>query len=138
MGIDLTTPNNISGEQFAYRNDSCGTQVATDILRQKYMTAGVPDYNVGWWYSGAWLNYTRTIPTNNYYIYARLASGNGAYTVTNSLVIGGAGTVESDHAGVGNLQRHRNRLAGVAMGAVAEHQRTACGGVTRRYGNALR
>jgi beta-glucosidase len=92
VGVDLTTPNNISGEQFAYRSDSCGTQVATDYLRQKYITAGVPDYNVGWWYSGAWLNYTRTIPTNNYCIYARLAGGNGAYTVTNSLVTGGAGT----------------------------------------------
>jgi beta-glucosidase len=92
VGIDLTTPNNISGEQFAYRNDSCGTQVASDFLRKKYVNAGVPDYNVGWWYSGAWLNYTRTIPTNNYYIYGRLASGNGAYIVTNSLVIRGWGT----------------------------------------------
>ena len=92
VGIDLTTPNNISGEQFAYRNDSCGTQAASDFLRQKYITAGVPDYNVGWWYSGAWLNYTRTIPPGNYWIYGRLASGNGAYTVTNSLVTGGRGT----------------------------------------------
>jgi hypothetical protein len=92
VGIDLTTPDNVSGEQFAYRNDSCGTQVATDFLRQKYITAGVSDYNVGWWYTGAWLNYTRTIPTNNYYIYGRLAGGNGAYNVTNSLVTGGWGT----------------------------------------------
>ncbi|HWY29609.1 MAG TPA: discoidin domain-containing protein, partial [Candidatus Acidoferrum sp.] len=92
VGVDLTTPNNISGEQFAYRNDSCGTQIASDVPRQKYVAAGVPDYNVGWWYSGAWLNYTRSIPTNNYYIYGRLASGNGAYSVTNSLVTGGAGT----------------------------------------------
>lgn len=91
-GVDLTTPNNISGEEFAYRNDSCGTQVASDYLRQKYINAGVPDYNVGWWYSGAWLNYTRTIPTNNYYIYGRLAGGNGAYSVTNSLVVVGSGT----------------------------------------------
>jgi len=89
VGIDLTTPNNVSGEQFAYRNDSCGTQVATDFLRQKYITAGVSDYNVGWWYTGAWLNYTRTFPTNNYYIYGRLAGGNGAYNVTNSLVTEG-------------------------------------------------
>jgi hypothetical protein len=92
VGVDLTTPNNVSGEQFAYRNDSCGTQLASDILRQKYVAAGVSDYNVGWWYTGAWLNYTRTFPTNNYYIYGRLASGNGAYSVTNSLVVSGAGT----------------------------------------------
>jgi hypothetical protein len=92
LGVDLTTPNNVSGEQFAYRNDSCGTQVASDFLRQKYITAGASDYSVGWWYSGAWLNYTRTFPTNKYYNYGRLASGNGAYDVTNSLVTGGSGT----------------------------------------------
>lgn len=92
VGVDLTTPNNVSGEQFAYRNDSCGTQIASDFLRQKYVAAGVSDYNVGWWYTGAWLNYTRTFPTNDYYIYGRLAGGDGAYSVTNSLVIGGAGT----------------------------------------------
>jgi hypothetical protein len=90
-GVDLTTPDNIGGEQFAYRNDSCGTQVASDFLRQKFITAGVSDYNVGWWYTGAWLNYTRTFPTNSYYIYGRLASANGAYSATNSLVTGGAG-----------------------------------------------
>ena len=28
--------------------------------------------------SGEWLNYTRTFPTNYYYIYARLASDDGA------------------------------------------------------------
>ncbi|HMD52974.1 MAG TPA: hypothetical protein VKJ65_00285, partial [Phycisphaerae bacterium] len=93
VGIDLTTPNNVSGETFTYRpNDSCGTQVASDFLRQKYITAGVPDYNVGWWYTGDWLNYTRTFPTNNFYIYGRLAGGNGAYNATNSLVTGGWGT----------------------------------------------
>ncbi len=91
-GVDLTTPNNVSGEQFAYRNDSCGTQVASDLLRQKFIASGTSDYNVGWWYSGAWLNYTRTFPTNNYYLYGRLASDNGAYHVTNSLVTGGFGT----------------------------------------------
>ena len=90
-GVDLTTPYNSTGEQFAYRNDSCGTQIAGDFLRQKFITAGVSDYNVGWWPSGAWLNYTRTFPTNNYYIYGRLASANGAYAATSSLVTGGGG-----------------------------------------------
>ena len=71
---------------------SCGTQVASDFLRQKFINAGVSDYNVGWWYTGAWLNYTRTFPTNNYYIYGRLASAAGAYGATSSRVTGGVGT----------------------------------------------
>jgi beta-glucosidase len=88
-GVDLTTDVTASE---AYRYDPCGTQVTSDVLREKFIVAGVADYNVGWWYTGAWLNYTRTIPTNNYYCYGRLASGNGAYNVTNSLVIRGSGT----------------------------------------------
>jgi hypothetical protein len=92
VGVDLTTPANVGGELFSYRNDSCGTQVTSDFPRQKFIAAGVSDYNVGWWYAGAWLNYTRTFPTNNYYIYGRLASANGAYGATNSLVTGGGGT----------------------------------------------
>lgn len=92
VGVDLTTPGNIGGETFSYRSDSCGTQVTSDFLRQKFITAGVSDYNVGWWSAGEWLNYTRTFPTNNYYIYGRLASADGTYGATNSLVTGGGGT----------------------------------------------
>jgi hypothetical protein len=39
-----------------------------------------------------WLNYTRTFPANNYYIYGRLASDAGAYVASSALVTGGAGT----------------------------------------------
>jgi hypothetical protein len=92
VGIDLTTPNNASGEQFVYRpNESCGTQVAQDLLRAQFSAAGASDYNVGWWTAGTWLNYTRTFPTNTYNLYARLAY-NAAYSVTVSLVTGGWGT----------------------------------------------
>jgi len=92
VGIDLATPNNASGEQFAYRPyESCGTQVAQDLLRSQFSIAGASDYYVGWWSAGTWLNYTRTFPTNTYHLYARLAY-NAAYSVTASLVTGGWGT----------------------------------------------
>ena len=32
------------------------------------------DFDVGWWVPGTWLNYTRTIPTNTYLVYGRLAA----------------------------------------------------------------
>ena len=92
VGIDLTTPGNLGGEEFAYRDDSCGTAVADDFLRQKFIDAGVPDYYAGWWYSGAWLNYTRTFPTNNYFIYGRMASDNGLYGAGAALVTAGRGS----------------------------------------------
>ncbi len=103
VGIDVTTPGNSSGEQFAYRNDSCGTQPAADFLRQKFIAAGVSDYNVGWWYTGAWLNYTRTFPANNYYIYGRLSGGNGAYTASAGLVTAGRGTSSQTALSLGSF-----------------------------------
>jgi hypothetical protein len=98
FGIDLTTPNSVSGEQFVYRPfESCGTEVSADFLRQKYVTAqqtdpAVRDHNIGWWVGGTWLNYTRTIPTNSYYIYGRLAGGGPYSGTTVSLVTSGRGT----------------------------------------------
>jgi hypothetical protein len=101
--VDYTTSNNITGETFLYRlDDSCGTEVTSDFLRNRFINTGqVPnealgttnsDYDVGWWAPGTWLNYTRTFPTNNYYVYGRLASG-AAYTgATMSLVTSGRDT----------------------------------------------
>jgi beta-glucosidase len=112
VGIDLTTPNNISGENFVYRNDSCGTQVASDFLRQKFITAGVSDYNVGWWYTGAWLNYTRTFPTNHYYLYGRLAGGSGAYGAGASLLTAGRGTSTQTTQALGTFSGVDNNWQG--------------------------
>ena len=94
VGIDLTTPNNASGEEFAYRPyESCGTQAAQDLARSQFGAADASDYYVGWWSAGTWLNYTRTFPTNTYRLYARLAY-NAAFSVTASLVTGGWGTLD--------------------------------------------
>ena len=98
--VDLTTPINDDGELFRYRpNESCGTEVTTDYLRGKFYVTNADtsvtifnDFNVGWWDPGTWVNYTRSFPTNQYFVYGRLASGNGAYTMTLSQVISGVGT----------------------------------------------
>jgi hypothetical protein len=94
-GVDLTTSNDVAGELETYRiNDSCGTEITSDYLRNKFVIAGVTnvDFDVGWWVPGTWLNYTRTIPTNTYLVYGRLAAG-GAYTnATMGLVTSGQHT----------------------------------------------
>jgi hypothetical protein len=121
-GIDYTTTN-VSGETYLYRvdgntpgtisltADAIGTQVTSDFLRDKFINEGssaqppfenvpgepVPttntDYNVGWWTPGTWLNYTRTFPTNSYYVYGRLAGGVPYTNTTVSLVTNGQGTL---------------------------------------------
>ena len=93
-GVDLTTSNDVAGETFAYRLlDSCGTEITTDYLRNKFVIAGVTnvDFDVGWWVPGTWLNYTRTIPTNTYLVYGRLAAGGAYSNATMGLVTSGQG-----------------------------------------------
>ena len=48
------------------------TEVTPDVKRAQYASAS--DYDVGWFDSGEWLNYTRTYPTGLYNVYARIAS----------------------------------------------------------------
>jgi hypothetical protein len=107
FGVDYTTANTNAGETFLYRFDEAvGTQVTSDFLRNKFINSGQDDnasptetngqvntdFNVGWWNAGTWLNYTRTFPTNNYFIYARLAGGVPYAGTTLSQVTGGWGT----------------------------------------------
>jgi hypothetical protein len=54
-----------------------GTEPTADFLRQKFIDAGLQDYNVGWVAVDEWLNYTRTFPAGTYNVYARLARDGG-------------------------------------------------------------
>ncbi len=54
--------------------DPVGTQEATDVLRQKYIDYMVSDYQVHLLQPGEWLNYTRTFPAGNYFVYLRFNS----------------------------------------------------------------
>ena len=99
-GVDLTTPNDDAGETFVYRPaESCGTEVTSDFLRQKFyftnnlaVVTNYTDFDVGWWNPGTWLNYTRTFPANTYNVYGRLASGTPYSGATMGLVTSGQGT----------------------------------------------
>lgn len=99
IGINSIDENYVIylGSHLYRPQDDIATEVATDFLRQKYLAArqtdpAVLDYDVGWWVNGAWMNYTRTIPTNNYYIYGRMSGGNGLYAVSLDQITGGRGT----------------------------------------------
>jgi hypothetical protein len=82
------------GEPFDYRPlDNIGTSTSGDFVRNKYIVNGSQDYQVGYWNTGQWLNYTRTFPAGTYYVYGRLAGGAGPFdNTTMALVTSGAGT----------------------------------------------
>lgn len=91
--VDYSTNSPASGYAVDYlRPDTVGTEVASDYLRQAYVTArqtdpGVNDYDIGWDNTGAWWNYTRDFPAGTYLIYARFA-GPSLFTGTMDTVIG--------------------------------------------------
>jgi len=98
-GVDISWVP-VSGQTMLYRDDSVGTQPATDYLRPKFLAAqssfGDPNigpFNIGYYTTASWLNYTRHYPTNNYYIWGRLAGGAGPFSGTTlSQVTSGVGT----------------------------------------------
>src|ERR1017187_4313021 len=91
---------------YVYRpSDYVSTEVTSDTLRQTYLNAqlakndppylnnaGIVDYDINHLGSGMWINYTRTFPSGNFYLYARLSAGNGAFNMQCAQVTNGAGT----------------------------------------------
>lgn len=88
------------------QSDPTATTTITDAARQQFITAGAPDYNVGFVGPGFWQNYTRTWPAGTYNIYGRLASGANIGTIYASVsrVIAGWGAANQ-------LQRHIGSFA---------------------------
>ncbi|MGD0261092.1 MAG: hypothetical protein ABSD29_14860 [Verrucomicrobiota bacterium] len=77
--------------------DFVNIEVTSDAARQKYQNAQlqnvnpyINDHDVD--YFTNWLNYTRTLPTGNFLLYARLSAGNGAFNMTCAQVTSGFGT----------------------------------------------
>jgi len=67
--------------------------LTADFKRDKFISSGAQDYDIGFWNGGFWENYTRTFPTGSYNVYSRMAGGNGPFNNTTlSLVTAGRGT----------------------------------------------
>lgn len=103
---------------YLYRGsgDFVSTEITTDAPRQKYLNAqlakndppylnnnGIVDYDINHLGSTGWINYTRTFPTGNFYVYARLSAGNGAFNLQLAQVTSGAGTTMQASNVLGNF-----------------------------------
>ena len=93
--MDLANPPN--NATYLYRTaDLIATEVCSDTLLPKYALAlaadpTVKNYDVGWWLAGQWMNFTRTYPFGDFFIYGRL-SGNGVFHVSCDKVVDGTTT----------------------------------------------
>jgi hypothetical protein len=91
---------NAPGITHVYREDSAGQELTTDYLRSKFIAAqtafgdpNIREFDLAYFNTGFWVNYTRDYPTNSFYVYGRLAGGAGAFRGTTlSLVTSGLGT----------------------------------------------
>lgn len=98
--VDYHAASN-DGIQYRYRTaDTVGTEVTSDATRPQY--AGTNDFSVGWWDSGEWLNYTRTLPSGLFNVYARMSSPSSS-SITLSRVLSGVGTDTQTTESLGNF-----------------------------------
>ena len=71
-----------------------------------FMGPNIGPINIGYLWFGNWLNYTRTYPTNTFYVWGRLAGGSGPFSGTTlSIVTNGYGTADSSDQCFGDILR---------------------------------
>jgi len=114
QGVDINYPENgqTGANAVYYRNDKnmsvgnnndVGMQPADDVTdgyRPKILNArtlfsdlNIGGFNLGYCPANGWLNYTRTYPSGNFYLWGRFADGaGGGFVNTVSLVTSGVGT----------------------------------------------
>jgi hypothetical protein len=92
-GIDFNDVN--VGGGYLYRPSGTATEVTADTARSKF--AGTNDYNIGFFGTGEWGNYTRTYPGGTYNVWGRFACGSANQSsALLSIVTNGWGTATQD------------------------------------------
>jgi hypothetical protein len=150
--VDYDYMQTVAGETFLYRaSDYIGTQRSTDTLLPSYVAAqqtdGAVNYNVAFWQTNAWMNYTRTFPTGHFVVYGRLAGGATAgLPYTNALyeVTSGWGTATQttnllgtfEGVGAGPQAWQWVRLSANGQPAIVSLSGTNTLGVSTLSGNA--
>ncbi|HSU55913.1 MAG TPA: hypothetical protein VLT36_17790, partial [Candidatus Dormibacteraeota bacterium] len=87
------------------------SELGTDAPRLRYLNAQlanldptISDYDVAFWPSGYFINWTRTYPAGHYYVYSRMAGGNGAFNLALASVTSGWGTSEQTSQYLGTFR----------------------------------
>jgi hypothetical protein len=103
----------------AYRtNDTIPIEVTGDAPRQKYLNAqllqvnpNILDYDIYHLTNSGWINYTRTFPSGNFLVYARLSAGNTLTNFQCAQVTSGFGTTMQASNVLGYFQATGNAYA---------------------------
>jgi hypothetical protein len=110
LAIDVAAIfGDITTGTYLYRpRDYVATEVTSDGLQPKYATAQqlqnnpyIVDYDVYIWTNSGFINYTRTYPTGNFHVIARMSGGNGAFKIQCGQVTNGWGTTTQSNRYLG-------------------------------------
>jgi hypothetical protein len=88
--VDYLHNGNPGNGNYPFRTPGLATEVTADVPLPGYFAGG--DYDVGNFNGGDWGNYTRGYPAGKYFVYGRLAGGNGPLTAYLDKVTSGLGT----------------------------------------------
>jgi endoglucanase len=87
-GVDYSDVN--FGGTYLYRPGGTATEITADTPRPQF--AGAYDYNIGYFSTGEWGNYTRHYPAGTFNVWGRFAAGGGDTQAYLDRVTGGWGT----------------------------------------------
>lgn len=71
----VTAPFRFRGQADTVSSDVCSDTPTRALVAAQLTNTLAFNYNIAYWSTNAWLNYTHTYPTGNFKVYARLAAG---------------------------------------------------------------
>jgi len=87
-----TYQSNTNGT-YLYLTNGIHTEITSDAVRPPYAGTGMTDYDLSFFSSGSWVNYTRNFPAGSYNVYGRMATGAATNAIVRlSVVTSGWGT----------------------------------------------
>lgn len=138
---DVPTPP--SADYHYRQNDSIATSVCTDTPTHELRAAQLTDplafnYNVAWWSTNGWLNYSHNYPAGNYNVYARLAGNPGNTNLIQLDQVGTATTYLGTFTEIGRgynafdwiplINTNNGQIASVTLGGLATLRTTSLTG----------
>jgi len=135
----VTAPFRFRGQADTVSSDVCSDTPTRELVAAQLTNTLAFNYNIAYWNTNAWLNYSHTYPTGNYRVYARMAGGPG---LTNSIQLDKIATSSTNYlgtfTGVGRgysffdwiplVNTNTSQMVTVTLGGVATLRATSLSG----------
>jgi hypothetical protein len=135
----LTADYHFRANDYGYVATSICSDTPTRAVLAAQLTNSLAfNYNVAWWSTNAWLNYTHHYPTGNYNVYARLAGNPGNTNLVQLNMVAPSASSLGTFVEVGNgyndyswiplINTNNNQIVAVTLGGLATLRATSLTG----------